>query len=228
MKDLYSEIIRTKTKTISTQEFKDKALTIYELWKTEIKPKLITLKLNKNVLESLDTSFENLYSAAKERVFEVSSLKSNLGEINDSFLKLILPNLTCSKAEPTLDLMESVFFLGLDTNWSSATCALQLQEVAIILVAKKKNIVLDKINVEKLLSKKIDGDLSFNDKYEAFSREIKRLNSLDMPILTTHLRKIRVAILHEGYNPQPEEKDSIVSFTIGLMKKLEDVTKLST
>jgi len=129
------------------------------------------------------------------------------------------------KAEPTLSLMQCGSFLGLDTNWSLATCALQLQEVAVILVAKAKKIELNKVNVEKLLNKKIKGDFFFNDQYEAFSNEIKRLYSIDMPILTSQFRKMRVAVLHEGYNPQPEEKDSIVSFTIGLMKKLEDVMK---
>jgi hypothetical protein len=128
------------------------------------------------------------------------------------------------KAEPTFSLMESASFLGLDINWSSAICALQLQEVAVVLVAKRKNIELDKMNVEKILGKKIK-DLSFNDRYEAFSKEVKRLFGIDMPILTMHLRRMRVSVLHEGYNPKQEEIESIVSFTIGLLKKLEDIDK---
>lgn len=121
------------------------------------------------------------------------------------------------------DLMESASFLGLDTNWSLATCALQLQEVAVTLVAERKNIKLDKANVEKVLNKKIES-LSFNDQYEAFSRQVKTSFNIEMPILTIHLRKMRTKVLHEGYNPKPEETDSIVTFTIGLLKKLKDIS----
>ena len=120
-------------------------------------------------------------------------------------------------------LIESATFLGLNTNWSSATCALQLQEVAITLVAKRKNIKLNKANAEKILSKKIE-DLSFNDRYEAFSKQVKASFNVEMPILATHLRKMRTKVLHEGYNPKPEETDSIVRFTVGLLKKLEDIS----
>jgi len=128
--------------------------------------------------------------------------------------------------EPKLaiDLMESATFLGLDTNWSLATCALQLQEVAVTLMAKRKNIKLDKENVGKLLNKKIESP-SFNDKYEAFSRHVKTLSNIEMPILATHLRKMRVKVLHEGYNPKPEETKSIVTFTIGLLQKLNGISK---
>jgi len=131
------------------------------------------------------------------------------------------------KEEPTdltIGLMQSVSFLGFDTNWSSATCALQLQEVAVTLVAKKKGITLDKANVEKILKKKIE-DLSFNDQYEAFSIQVKGAFNIEMPILTGHLRKMRAKVLHEGYNPQPEETESIVSFTIGLLQKIKSISE---
>jgi polyhydroxyalkanoate synthesis regulator phasin len=44
-----------------------------------------------------------------------------------------------------------------------------------------------------------------------------------MPFLATQFRRMRVKVLHEGYNPEPEEKDSLVSFTTGLLRKLEDI-----
>ena len=122
-----------------------------------------------------------------------------------------------------IGLMRSASFLGLNTNWSLATCALQLQEVVVTLVAKRKKIKLDKANVERLLNKKIE-DLSFNDRYEAFSKQVKASFNIEMPILATHLRKMRTKVLHEGYNPKPEETDSIVRFTVGLLKKLEDIS----
>ena len=125
--------------------------------------------------------------------------------------------------EPIISLMRSASFLGLDTNWSMATCALQLQEVTMTLVAKRTKIKLDKANVERVLNKKIES-LSFNDQYEAFSRLVKVKFDIEMPILTTHLRKMRAKVLHEGYNPKPEETGSIVNFTIGLLQKLEDIS----
>ncbi len=124
--------------------------------------------------------------------------------------------------DPANLLMNSASFLGLDTNWFLATCALQLQEVAVTLVAKRKNIKLDKASVEKILNKRIE-DLSFNDQYEAFDRQVRDSFNIEMPILTTHLRRMRVRVLHGGYNPKPEETESIASFTIGLLKKLKDI-----
>jgi hypothetical protein len=82
--------------------------------------------------------------------------------------------------------------------------------------------ILDKPNIEKILSKKIK-DFLFNYQYEAFSKEVKRQFNVDMPILTMHLRKMRVAVLHDGYNPKSEKKESIVSFTIGLLHKLNSI-----
>ena len=67
-------------------------------------------------------------------------------------------------------------------------------------------------------------DLSFIIKYDAFSKEIERLFKIQMPILTKNLRKIRVDIVHRGYNPKKEETDAIASFTIGFLKKLENLT----
>ena len=125
-------------------------------------------------------------------------------------------------SEISKNLITSASFLGLDQNWASSTCALQLQEVAVILVAKKKGIELGKKNIERILNKEVK-ETSFNNQYEAFSKEVKRLYNVEMPILTTHFRKMRVAVLHEGYNPKEEEKESIVSFTIGLLKKLKQV-----
>lgn len=126
--------------------------------------------------------------------------------------------------ELTIGLMKSVAFLGLDIDWSLATSALQLQEVAVILVAKRKKIELNKANVERVLNKKIDS-LSFSRQYEAFSRQVGISFGIEMPILATHLRKMRTKVLHEGYNPKPEETDSIVGFTIGLLQKLDAVSR---
>ena len=123
-----------------------------------------------------------------------------------------------------IGLMESASFLGLNTNWSSATCALQLQEVAITLMAKRKNIKLDKATVEKILNKKIEGDLTFNDKYEAFSKQVETAFNIEMPVLVPVLRRMRTKVLHEGYNPKPEETEPIANFTIGLLKKLKDIS----
>lgn len=120
------------------------------------------------------------------------------------------------------DLVKAAEFLGLDTNWSLATTALQLQEVAIVIIAKKKGIKLDKPNVERILNRQV-GTLSFNEKYEAFSKTLKTLYNIEMPILTAHLRKMRTNVLHKGYNPKPEETASIIIFTTGLLKRLNQI-----
>jgi len=122
----------------------------------------------------------------------------------------------------SIRLMESAGFLGVDDNWSLATCALQLQEIAVTLVAKRKKIDLGKASIEKILNKKIQ-KLSFSDQYEAFSARVYASFAVKMPILATHLRKMRAKVLHEGYNPKPEETESIAGFTIGLLEKLRNI-----
>lgn len=224
LKELYTEVIKTRNKTISTREFKEKTTQTYEKWKTEIKPKLATLQVDGETLEALDAFLEDVYNRTRMRTADVFVLKEVLEDLNGLFLKDIISPLEKRTPEPHLDLMKSASFLGLDTNWSSAMCALQLQEIAIILVAKRLKIDLCKTNVEKILDAKIESkEFSFNHQYEAFRIEVKRLFSVDMPFLTTQFRKMRVKVLHEGYNPQPEEKDSIVSFTIGLLQKLNSI-----
>lgn len=226
LKTLYSDIVRTRTKTISTQEFKTRALDIYETWKIEVKPLLMNAEIDYDDVLWLDSQFEHTYSEAKSRVGNVLNLKVFLSQIHETFLNKIIPRLdTEQTAEPTASVVESASFLGLNTNWSVAVCALQLQEVGVTLVAKKLKIDLEKPNVEKILSTKIESkDFSFNQQYEAFRAEIKRLFNVDMPFLTTQFRRMRVKVLHEGYNPEPEEKDALVSFTIGLLRKLEDTS----
>lgn len=207
LKNLYSDIVRTRTKTISTQEFKDRVISIYETWKIKVKLLLSNLEIENNVLRCLDGLFEATYSEATSRVGQVLHLKNTLGEIHDTFLnKIITPLNNGQTAEPTASVMESASFLGLGTDWSVAVCALQLQEVAVTLVAEKLKIDLCRANVERILSTKIESkDFSFNHQYEAFITEIKRLSDVDMPFLTTQFRKMRVKVLHEGYNPEPEE-----------------------
>ena len=123
------------------------------------------------------------------------------------------------------DLSGSVQSLGLDHNWFTATCALQLQEVAVVLVSEKKGITLDKPNVERILELKspIQGELSFSQRYEAFSKEVKRLFGIDMPEMLMDMRNVRYKVLHKGKNPAPEEVNSIVTFTVGLLKKLSSL-----
>ena len=124
-------------------------------------------------------------------------------------------------------LMRSAGFLRLDSNWFLATCALQLQEVAIKVIAERKEIKLNKRNVEKILKRKVEIP-SFNHQYKAFSKVLKTRFGVEMPILPTHLRKMRVKVLHEAYNPKPEETDSIKVFTIGLLQKLSNVSQTTS
>lgn len=170
----------------------------------------IVLPNGKTVVEEEDAAYIGKCLASKVK---------GVGSCTSEFITSLPEK---KEIESLIGLMDTASFLGLDDNWSSATCALQLQEVSMKIVAKKRNIELNKATVEKILNKEIK-DLSFNDRYEAFSKQVKGSFGVEMPILTTHLRRIRAKILHEGYNPKPEETDSIVGFTIGLLKKLEDI-----
>lgn len=146
------------------------------------------------------------------------------GKIGENVTGLFFPPSPLHEDKPLTinDLLGSVQSFGLDNNWFTATCALQLQEVVIVLLAEKKGIMLDKASVEKILELKrpIEGELPFSQRYEAFSKEVKRLFHVDMPEMLMDMRKVRRKVLHEGKNPTPEEVDSIVTFTIGLLKKL--------
>jgi len=220
LKSFYSDVLRTRSKTISTREFKQKVIDIYEAWKTDIHHVLEAFEIENDVLSRLDNLFNAVYEEAKMRVANINNVKTKIGEIHDIFWKQVV--VVLRREKETASLMESASFLGLDFNWSLATCALQLQEVAITLVAKRKNILLDKANVERTLNKRIQR-LTFNDQYEAFSVQVKKSFEVEMPILAQHLRKMRAKVLHEGYNPKPEETESIVGFTIGLLQKLEGI-----
>lgn len=127
------------------------------------------------------------------------------------------------------NLLENLGVIGLSKHWASATVALQLQEVAITLFAKKFGIKLDKKNVEKILGRKGEPQkiefLSFNDRYEAFSKEVESKFKIKMPMLVSDLRKTRVSILHKGKNPTPEDTKSIVGFTRDLVKKLSKIAQ---
>lgn len=221
LKDFHSAVLRISSKTISTREFKQKIIDIYDSWKTDMQYALRAYEIENDVVSSLDKLFDAVYKEANMRVANVANLRAKIGEINDIFWKQVV--VTLRKEKKTSNLMESASFLGLDTNWSLATCALQLQEVAVTLVAKRKGIFLDKEHVEEVLDKKIKDIFFFNDKYEVFGRQVKSAFGVEMPKLTKYLRRMRVDVLHGGYNPKPEETESIVSFTIGLLKKLKNL-----
>ena len=149
------------------------------------------------------------------------------GKIGENVTGLFLPPSPLREDKPlTLnDLSGSVQFLGLDNNWFTATCALQLQEVVVLLVSEKKGIVLDKPNLEKILELKspIEREPSFSQRYEAFSKEVKRLYGTRMPDMLMDMRSVRTKVLHKGENPTPEEVNAIVTFTVGLLKKLSSL-----
>lgn len=147
------------------------------------------------------------------------------GKIGEDVTELFFPPSPLHEDKPLtiIDLLGVVQSLGLDNNWFIATCALQLQEVAVVLLSEKKGIPLNKSNVERILGSPIEGELTFTKKYEAFSKEVKRLFGVEMPEMLIDMRKIRHKVIHEGKNPTPEEVNSIVTFTIGLLKKLSSI-----
>ena len=59
-------------------------------------------------------------------------------------------------------------------------------------------------NVELILGKKIENKfVSFIDQYDAFCKEIKITNRIQLLVLTTDLRKMKTRVLHDGYNHLP-------------------------
>ena len=127
-----------------------------------------------------------------------------------------------------LELIKKAQNLNLDINWMISAISLQLQEIAILKCASSNNIKLDKNNVEQVLGRKIKEEtkkyLSFGDQYDLLSYKIEQERQVKMPKLTKDLRKMRVRVLHEGYNPVPEETDGIANFSLGFLDKLKEIT----
>jgi len=121
--------------------------------------------------------------------------------------------------------IENIGFLKLGADWSLATIALQIQEVATMKIAERLNIELDKDSVESILGFKIkENDFGFARQYEALSKKIHDTRAVDMPTMTTDLRSTRRTVLHYGYNPQPEEVTAIVEFTKGFLDRLKTLS----
>jgi hypothetical protein len=158
---------------------------------------------------------------------ELSKLYLNYSGL---FLEIVLPDeITKSKYpignsyKDLSDLTKFAQFLDIDINWMSATCALQIQEVAVTIVAKRKGIPLDKRNVTQITKNTESNEPTFAKKYEAFRTEIMNCYHIDMPIMITDFRDMRRSVLHQGYSPKEEEITSIIRFTIGLLKRLKTV-----
>lgn len=143
----------------------------------------------------------------------------------ERYLKTLAVGLKAKEIDKTAsDIAKFTKFLGIDKNWMSATYALQLQEVSITLVAKKKNIALDRKNVERILNKEIKANEGFfSYQYEAFAKEVKRLYDIEIPFMAMWLRKMRQVVLHEGHNPTEQENRQVISATVCLLKELKKV-----
>lgn len=145
-------------------------------------------------------------------------------------LKTLAIGLNATEIDKTeSNIAQYSLFLGINQNWMTATYALQLQEVSITMMAKEKEISLKRENVERILNKNIkEKDFSFAYQYEAFTKEVKRLYDIEIPLLPMWLRKMRQAVLHEGRNPNEHEKNLAVSATIRLLKELKKLHEAET
>jgi hypothetical protein len=167
---------------------------------TEFEPKqLVSIdvyRTQKSVME---------YSA--ESNMRISEVKSGIinGRIGKNVTKRFFPLSVIDEGAQSKidDLINAAKFLELDENWFISTCALQLQEVMIEKLAKKREIAFDKENLKRILGRevKVPSDfVPFSEKYKAFSKEIKRLDNIDMPKLPLDFRNTRTEVLHYGYN----------------------------
>lgn len=174
-------------------------------------------------LKIFETAFHLSYSSEYWHQSYPDGYRGNFGgvEVTRQFI-MRPPSIPQEEAESRISTwFKNISFLQLDENWITATIALQLQEVAVTILSKRFGIVLDKQHVEGVLGKKVNGELTFNMKYDAFSKEVEKLCNVKMPIMTKDFRRMRTQILHMGYNPKREETDAIVSFTMGFLQKLE-------
>jgi hypothetical protein len=71
--------------------------------------------------------------------------------------------------------------------------------------------------------REVEPYLSFKDQYDLLSSEIERQKQIRLPQLTGDLRAMRVRVLHQGYNPEPEETQVIAKFSIDLLGKLKTI-----
>ena len=168
------------------------------------------------------------YLSLKAVLGHLENRKRSIGEIKiEEYekLKSLIERLKLeySMIDSLIELAESSEFLGLGSEWILSTIALQLQEAAIILVAKQLGIELDKPNVSKILGRKFKGDVPFKDRYMAFCEEIKRTKDTTLPILPTDLRGMRARVLHEGISPQTNEAKLLSDFTCSFLKDLYHV-----
>lgn len=93
LKGLNNSIGKCKTKTISTNEFRENTSKTYETWKMEIYPILKKMNLlSSKSLSMFDHDFEALYAESNKRVANVSLLRNLLGQISNSFFNdIIIP-----------------------------------------------------------------------------------------------------------------------------------------
>jgi len=165
------------------------------------------------------------YRSLKSALGFLETKKESIGEIKIEEYEKIKSLIERLKLEHTLidsliELAESCEFLGLGFEWILSTSALQLQEVAMTLVAKQLGIELDKSSVSKILRKQFEKDVPFKDKYSAFCKEIKRSKDVTLSILPSDLRGMRTRILHQGISPPTNETKLITDFTCSFLKDL--------
>ena len=165
------------------------------------------------------------YHSLKARLGFLESKKKSIGEIKieeyEKFKSLIQRlRLEYSMIDSLIELAESCEFLGLGFEWILSTIALQLQEVAMTLVAKQLGIKLDKPSVSRTLGKQFEKDIPFKDRYLAFCREIKRTKDTTLSKLPTDLRGMRTRVLHGGTSPSTSETKLLTDFTCSFLKDL--------
>lgn len=167
-------------------------------------------------------SYPFLYISKSTYRTEIDDLKklTALTFFQDTIQKLTIGLNAKDKSEYDLSSFSS--FLGINQNWMSSTLALQLQEVSITIVSKKKGILLDKPSVERILNRQIQKDEPFfSCQYDAFVREANRRYGIEIPSMANWLRKMRQAVLHEGLIPKEEEREQVISATVSLLKELK-------
>lgn len=100
LEQFYKEMRKRRTRTVSSEAFKNTSKEIFTNWKTQIKPRIERQKLlDKAKVRNLDSHINLLFSLSTERVADTKQVLSVLSETNAILFKYLLL-ITRASAKP--------------------------------------------------------------------------------------------------------------------------------
>jgi hypothetical protein len=91
LEQLYKEMRKRRTRTVSDEAFKNTSKEIFTNWKTQVKPRIERQKsLNRAKVRNLDSHINLLFNLSTERVADTKQVLSVLSETNAILFKYLL------------------------------------------------------------------------------------------------------------------------------------------